>query len=198
MGLGIFLISVIVVSIICLCFFKKKFWENRYQVLFISGCVAIVATLTFNYATRNSLDKEVKTLWIRDIQVMSLNDSLIDSTAFTIDKELSLKDHLFSEDTTKTPIFSCHMFYYNSDGELRVGFAQDGELDSRSWDNLYFVSSENDTVAYYAKVRLDYDPEPNRWVADFSLPYIKTIRCLYLPPSEYAAIPDSLIRELPF
>lgn len=194
----IFIISVIVVSFICYCFFKKKFWENRYLVLTISAGVALVVTLGTNYFTRGKHDTKIETIWKNPVQVMSLNDSLIDSTAFTIDKELSFKDHLYSEDTTKIPTYSRHLFYYNSDGELRIGFAQDNNLKSKSWKQVYIVSSKNDTVAYYTKVRLEYNPKPNNWIADFSLPNIKTIKCLYLPPDEYAMIPDSLIREIPF
>ena len=194
----IFITAVLLTSFICLCFFKKKFWENRYLVLFISGCVALVATLTTNYATRGKMDTRVDTLWEYPIQVMALNTTLMDSTFFTSDKELSLKDHLYSEDTTVTSAYSRHLFYYNSDNKLCVGFAYDDDMKGKRWDNFYILPSDNDTIAYYAKKRLDYDPAPNKWIADFSLPTIKTIRCLYLPPTEYAAIPDSLIRELPF
>jgi len=198
MGLGIFIISVLVVSFVSLCFFKKKFWENRYLVLFISGCVALVATLTTNYATRGRLDTRVETISSYPIQVLSLDSSLIDSTMFTLDKELKLSEHITSNDSTHTPIYSRHLFYYNGDGNLCVGYATEDDLKAKTWKNIYIVPSNSDTVAYFGKVRQYYADRDSKWIADISLPYIKTIRCLYLPPTEYAMIPDSLIRELPF
>ena len=192
----IFILSVLVVSFISLCFFKKRFWENRYLVLLISGGVALVATLTVNYATRNMNDKEVKTIWNHEIQVMALQDEFLDSTYFTKNSELGLGDH-FSSDTTKTHIHSRHLFYYG-DGGLRVGFAYDDNMKSRDWDYIYFAESGSDTTAYITKQRIHYGERNSKWIADFSLPHIKTVRCLYLPPAEFAAIPDSLIRELPF
>jgi hypothetical protein len=189
----IFILSVLLVSFISLCFFKKRFWENRYLVLLISGGVALVATLTVNYATRNGHDKDVKTLWTKEIQVMCFQDSLVDDTFFTVDDELSFTDHLSSKDTTKTTIYSHHLFYYD-DGSLRIGFSYGNNINSKDLDNVYIAKSNSDTTAFYGKQRLFY----GKRIADFSLPHIKTVRCLYLPPSEYAAIPDSLIKELPF
>lgn len=197
MGLGIFIVSVIIVSIISLCFLKKRFWENRYLVLFISGCVALVATLSTNYATRGRLDTNVETIFNIPIQVMNFNDSLIDSSAFTIDEELSFKDHLHAGDTTVVSKYSHYMFYYGDEG-LRVGFAYDDDLQSKYLKNLYIAKSDTDTTGYFTKKRLRYADRNSKWIADFSLPHIKTIKCLYLPPTEYAMIPDSLIRELPF
>jgi len=192
-----FIMSVLVVSFISLCFFKKRFWENRYLVLLISGGVALVATLTVNYSTRNTNEKEVKTLWSKEIQVMRIQKGLIDSSGFTTDDELSFSDHLYSEDTTKTAIYSRHLFYEGDDG-LRVGFSYDDDLKSKDLDYIYFAKSNSDTTAYFTKQRIYYGERNSKWVADFSLPHIKTVKCLYLPPTEYAAIPDSLIRELPF
>ena len=196
MGLGIFIASVIIVSIISLCFLKKRFWENRYLILLISGCVALCVTLTTNYATRNKLDKRIETIWSYPTQVMNLQDSLVDSSAFTINNELSFNDHLHAGDTTKISKYSRHIFYYG-DGGLRIGFAFEDGLKSKNWDNMFIAKSDNDT-AYFTKKRLFYGKRESKWIADFSLPHIKTIKCLYLPPTEYAMIPDSLIRELPF
>ena len=64
--------------------------------------------------------------------------------------------------------------------------------------DVYVAPSNSENIAYFAKQRQYYKKRSSKWVTDMSLPYIKTINCLYLPPSEYAAIPDSLIRELPF
>lgn len=193
----IYITSIIAVSFISLCFFKKKFWENRYLVLLLIAGVALVATLATNYSTRGNLGTRVETVWEKPIQVMNLNNSLIDSTNFTVNKELSFSDHLKGADTLVADHYSRHIFYYGDDG-LRVGFAIDDDLKSKDWDYVYFAESENDTTAYFTKMKVKYKNRESKWVADFSLPTLKIVRCLYLPPSEYAAIPDSLIRELPF
>jgi hypothetical protein len=192
----IFILSVLVVSFVSLCFFKKKFWENRYLVLFISGCVAIVATLTTNYATRGKIGTRVETLWEYPIQTMALNDSLIDNSAFTIDEELSFDDHLMMGDTTIVTKYSHYLFYYNEG--LKIGYAVNNNMKSRDLNCIYIASSNSDSLAYLTKQRVYYKSRESKWVTDFSLPYIKTIRCLYLPPIEYVAIPDSLIRKPPF
>ena len=199
MGLGIFIISVLVVSFVSLCFFKKKFWENRYLVLFISGCVALVATLTTNYATRGKLDTRVETLTSQSIQVMGFDKTIVDTNTFILNRELDFdKEYLRASDSTKIPIYSHHLFYYNSDDKLCVGYATGDDLKAKTWESIYIVPSDSDTVAYFGKVRQYYADRDSKWIADISLPYIKTIKCLYLPPAEYAMIPDSLIRELPF
>jgi len=189
------LLALATVSFICLCFFKKRFWENRYLVLLISASVALLVTLATNYATRGNLGTMTKIVWEQPIQVMNLNDSLIDSSAFTIDEELSFKEHLHAGDTLKPERYSRHLFYY-SDG-LRVGFAIDDDLKSRDWDLMYIGKSDTDTTAYYTKKRVFYNKRNSKWIADFSLPHLQTIKCLYLPPTEYAMIPDSLLREIP-
>ena len=191
----IFVASIISVSIIAKCFFKKKFWENRYLVLLLIGGVALVATIATNYSTRGSLDTKIETVWTMPLQVFNVNDSLVDSTNFTISSDLSFGDHMHGGDSLLADHYTRHIFYYG-DGGLRVGFASDNDLKSRDWDYVYFAESENDTTAYFTKMKIKYDNRSN-WIADISLPTIKTVRCLYLPPSEYAAIPDSLIRQLP-
>jgi magnesium-transporting ATPase (P-type) len=65
----IFLISVLLVSFIGLCFFKKKFWENRYLLLMIIGGVAIIATVTTNYITRNKYPLVLET--VRSVPINS-------------------------------------------------------------------------------------------------------------------------------
>lgn len=197
MGLGIFIVSVITVSIISLCFFKKRFWENRYLVLFISAGVALIATLTTNYVTRGGLNRTVETIWAKPIQVMSLDSTLVDSSVYTVNNELGFSAHFNTGDTTKTSKYSCHLFYYG-DGGLRIGYAIGDDFKSKELDLVYIARSENDTTAYFTKKRIRYVDRNSKWVADFSLPYIKTIKCFYLPPTEYAMIPDSLIREIPF
>jgi hypothetical protein len=158
--------------------------------------VALVATLTTNYATRNKLNRSVKTIWTLPIETIALNDSLVDDSRFTTNKELGFTDHCALDSTGW--VASHYFFYYNDESTLRVGYVAKNKNQSKYWKDVYIASSENDTTAYITKLRQNYDPNPKYWTAGFSLPSVKTIKCIYLPPQEYAMIPDSLIREMPF
>jgi len=194
----IYVTSIIVVSIIAKCFFKKNFWEYRYIVLLLIGGVALVATIATNYATRGSLGTRVETVWEKPVQVMVFKDTLLrDDYAYTLNRELSCSDHLVGEDSTATTRHSHYLFYYN-DGDGKVGYALDNDIKYEYWSNLYIAESPVDTVAHLAKLKQKYNKRQSLWIDDASLPTLKTVKCLYLPPSEFAAIPDSLIRELPF
>jgi len=197
----IFLLSILVVSFISLCFFKKRFWENRYLVLLIIGGVALVATLTTNYATRGSLGTKVETIWQKPIQMFAVNDSfIVDTIPISIDEELSFIDHrAYSKDTITQKTWTTILIHGNKREDLRkVGYYLEDKAKYKYLEHVYIAPSESDTIAYFTKKRLYYDNKPNKWLADFSLPHIKTIKCFYIPPTQYAALPDSLIRELPF
>ena len=193
-----FLISIIVVFIISLCFYKKKFWENKEIILLIGGGVALVAILTVNFATRNTLDTKITTISKHSIQVMTLNDSLVDDTFFSMGGgELNFTDHLIDNDSLVNQKYGRHLFYY-VENNLVIGFAIDDELHRKYWDDIYILQSENDSIGYLTKERKYYVAKGNKWVTELSLPHIKTTRCLYLPESEFVMVPDSLIRAHPF
>lgn len=191
----IFILSILIVSFISLCFFKKKFWENRYLVLLIIGGVALVATLTTNYATRNKLGTRVETIRSENIRVFTVNNAFVDSNNIGLSDDKNLSGYLKGEDSTAVEKHARHLFYYN-DGNLYIGFSTEKKLKSVEWEKIYIAPSQSDTVAYYAKLRQYYNKRSDNWVANISLPPIKTVTCLYLPPSEYASIPDSLINKL--
>lgn len=194
----IFTTAIILVSFICLCFFKKKFWENRYLVLAISAGVALIATLATNYAIRGNFETERKVVKVEEMQIMYLIDSMLtNDCAFSITEDGDVRDILHGGDSTKVGRYSPYTFYYNDDNDLRIMYATDNDFKYVYWDNTYILPSNNDTIAYFAKERVCYENEPNRWVANFSLPNVKTLRCIYLPPEHYASIPDSLIRKIP-
>ena len=65
-------------------------------------------------------------------------------------------------------------------------------------DDVYLTKSSADSVAYITKKKLSYDVKPNSWIAGFSLPRKSTAIVLHIPPKEFALIPDSLIRKIPF
>ena len=194
----IFLLSLAIVSFICLCFFKKKFWENRYLVLLISGVVALVATLTTNFAIRGKLETKVEIIWEKRIQIFLINDSLVvDSSLVSINEDLTFNDHLVQQhDSTVSKLYTTILIH--SKTLRRVGYYENNKQKYKYLKDVYIVPSTSDTIAYFMKKRLYYDQKPNKWVDKKSLPYIKTIKCFYIPPLEYAMIPDSLIREIPF
>jgi len=197
-GIGIFIASLILVSIISLCFFKKMFWENRYIVLLLSCGLAMIVTVITNYAIRGKLNTKTETIWEKGLQITKFNDSLVDQNFFTKNKKLSLLGHIVGDDTTLNVVNSHILFYYRGKN-LNVGcFNENNKSEVFMWKNVYIEPSESDTLAYLMKFKQVYDPKPNKWVAGFSLPRVKTIKCFYLPPNEYAVIPDSLIRKLPF
>ena len=195
----IFLLSLAIVSFICLCFFKKKFWENRYLVLLISGGVALVATLTTNFAIRGKLETKVETIWEKPIQKFLINDSLVvDSSLVSINEDLTFNDHLVTQNDSTVSKQYTTILIHESKTLRRVGYYENNKQKYKYLKDVYIVPSTSDTIAYFMKKRLYYDQKPNKWIDKKSLPYIKTIKCFYIPPSEYAMIPDSLIRELPF
>lgn len=170
----IFIISVLLTSFICLCFFKKNFWENRYLVLLISGGVALVITLIVNFNIRGKLETKSVIIWKNDLHVFYVNDSLIVT-----------KDSCAKSGVKITPVVKEYDYYNDHKAE-------------EFFRNVYIEKSINDSTAYMTKKKLIYDVKPNNWYSGFSMPRIKTIFVLYLPPIEYATIPDSLIHKAPF
>lgn len=203
-GTGIFILSVILVSFISACFLKKNFWENRYLVLLISAGVALVATLATNYATRDNLETRLEIAWKKPIKTMLLNDSLLrDSYSYAVNEELEASelmaniDTLSADDTTTFRLSYYVMYYADGLSKIRFRLEKKDRNKFKYWEDIYILPSENDSTAYFAKVKHDYKRNENLWVAGFSLPHIKSYNVLYVPPTEYAAIPDSLIREFP-
>ena len=206
-----FIISVIVVSIICLCFFKKDFWENRYLVLLISGCVALIATLTINFSVRGKLQTKSEIVYTKVMAKFYMPKTLIVNNFDTVKVKLNSIKHYdwygdhqgkeFYRDTTKKQIpLTMILYSYGKHLENRcVGvMSVKGNQDFYSVDNIYFVKSSADSIAYISKKKLYYDVKPNNWITGFSLPRKSTITILHVPPTEFAMIPDSLIRPIPF
>ena len=186
----------ILVSFISLCFFKKKFWENRFIVLLIGGGVALVATLTVNFSTRSGLETKYTPKWTKQLQVIALNDTTVDSCGVTLWRNLDFKSHIFNtDDSTGVKHFSRFLFYIY-DGEVNVGLSQNNELNEYLLEDVYFALSDNDSIGYVSKLKQNYVSD-NMWINELSLPRIQTVFCLYLPPSDYALVPDSLMRKLP-
>lgn len=209
-----FLLSFAVVAFISLCFFKKKFWENRYLVLFIGGCVAIVATLTTNYIVRNNLPTHTEMVAKKSIEIFHVADSmLVNDVPFIGDKDWSFVDDfnpVFPYDTIEKGNLMVStivvekkratIFFYNMDkcGFQKVGFfRENGKKVYRYLEDIFIVPSPNDSTAFLARIRQNYERD-SKWFTEFSLPRKNTITCLFVPPTEYAQIPDSLINKPPF
>lgn len=214
----IFIISVIIVSIISLCFFKTRFWENRYLILLIAGGVALVATLTTNYFVRGHFEKRIETVWNRPLYTFYMPNSVLlkdgmlpmDSLCPEQVKVKFIKNYNwydkhnaseFYKDSTKkqTPV---HFVLYAQDKKGKntyIGvFKSPAKQNYYDFDLVYIAPSSADTIAYIVRKKMVYSVPPSNWITGFTFPRIKTARILYLPPREYAMIPDSLIRKLPF
>lgn len=210
-------LSIIIVSIICFCFYKKDFWENRYIVLLISAGVALIVTLVLNYSVRNSFDKKVVETRRSQLYTFYLPNDIalqriimMDSTKKPIDtlyKRLNIiKDwdyyHEKASDfyqNKKRKQIPTKTVLYTVKGNVYIGtFWTEEKQDSYELKNVYVAPSENDSTAYVVKKKLVYDVKPSKWINDMSLPRISTITVLYIPPKEYKMIPDSLIRKIPY
>lgn len=202
-----FIVSFIVGSFICLCFFKKNFWENRYLVLLINSGVALVATLIINFSVRGNLNTKTEIVYTKPLHVFYLPADLIpkygDSTGMHVIKDYNYYGkHNASEyyrDTTKKQLPVTMLLYQPDKNNLYVGFfKRDGKQDYFNTDGVYFVRSSADSIAYVSKKKLYYDVKPRSWVTGFSLPRKSKITIMHIPPKEFDMIPDSLIRPLPF
>lgn len=214
----IFILSFIATAIISLCFFKNKFWENRYLVLLIGSGVALVATLTTNFIVRGHFQKKSEIIWTKPLYTFYLPDSVFLSTVKYVDDSLGatktqisfMKNYKwyskhsadeFYRDTTKwqRPV-SFVMFTNDKKGKYRyIGtFKSKHKQYVYDYNNCYLASSGNDTIGYVIKKKLVYTVPPSNWITGFSLPRVETATVIYLPAKEFALIPDSLIKKLPF
>jgi hypothetical protein len=204
-----FIISVILVVVACLCFFKKNFWENRYLVLLISGCVALIATLTINFSIRGHLHTKTEVLWNRPMATFYLPAGLFkDSTATKTHfvKDYNYYDNhkakeFYNTDTSKKKVPVTILLYLpkGKDAKMHVGIMKKNiTQDYYALEDVYLVKSSADSIAYVSRKKLYYDIKSNNWIAGFSIPRINTITILHIPPTEFAMIPDSLIRKVPF
>lgn len=201
--MNIYLLSFLVTAFISLCFFKKKFWENRYLVLFIGGCVAIIAITTTNYFSRGNLPTKVEIAKQHQIKRFIVPETyLIDSVPFVFDSTKTNWSFAngFRYDTTVANKVKTIIFYDmdEHDDSKKIGYmTESGRSTFKYLKNKYIVPSPNDSTAFWARVKQNYVRD-SKWVAAFSLPRKNTIVCFFIPPNEYALLPDSLIKELPF
>ena len=209
-----FILVAIITTIISFCFFKDKFGVNRYLVLLIICGVAFVATLATNFIVRGNLQTRTEIISTSPLYPFYVQKSLFkdynkshvvlgfnyydnhDATEFfknekdSLHKQLPITILFYAKDTNNIKLRNFHV------GTFCKSYKQDYD----EWSDVYIAPSESDTIAYRCKKKLIYDIPKNKssWLVGFSLPRIKTITILYIPPKEYKLIPDSLITKIPF
>jgi len=214
----IFILSFIATAIISLCFFKSKFWENRYLVLLIGSGVALAATLTTNFIVRGHFETKTETVWTKPLHTFYMPDSVLFHDMFQdmdslCSEQVKMKfavnydwynDHEgqeFWKDSTKKQV-PVNFVLYTKDkkgkdryfGVFKTKYKQT----FYDYDLTYVASSGNDTLRYVVKKKLVYSVPSSNWITGFSFPRVETATIIYISPNEYAMIPDSLIRKLPF
>lgn len=202
----IFILSFAFTIIVSYCFFKSKFWENRYLVLLIGSSVALVATLVVNYSVRGKLPTKTEITFEKSLQTFYIPDTLAKDTTKTpylknYNYYVNHKAKEYNKDTTKKqrPVTIIFYSYDKKKQSIYIGTRKfNGNQNYYELKNVYIARSTADSIAIEAKKRLDYDVKLNKWITGFSFPFISEITVLYIPPKEYDLIPDSLIRKLPF
>ena len=124
-----FILSVILTSFICLCFFKKNFWENRYLVLLISGGVALIATTAINFSVRGHLQTKTEIIYTKPLYVFYLPKDLIpkysDSTGMKVIQDYNFygkhNASEFLKDTTKKQLPVTIILYQSDKNNICVG-----------------------------------------------------------------------------
>ena len=213
----IFILSFLLTVIVSLCFFKNKFWENRYLVLLIGSGVALIATLVTNFSIRGHLTTKTEIIWQKPIKQFFVADSLLADTIpliknskFDFNRE-SGGNYLHKDTIHKQRIVS--IILYDKEKYRKFGYIKCNNytdffffINKSNSPIAYIASSESNTLAYIVKKKLVYDVKPNNWYTGFCFPRIKRARIFYVPPKEYAAIveyikrfpQDSSIIKLPF
>ena len=196
-----FILSFIATVIISFCFFKSKFWENRYLILLIGTGVALVATLVLNYSVRGRLSTKTEIAMVRPMAVFYVKDTLPENKIPFLkhwDYYVKHEAKEFYKDTAKKqrPVT---VLFYTIKNTIYIGvFKKNMSQDYYFLDNVYLTKSSADSVAYVSRKKLYYDVKPSNWITGFSFPRISKITVLHIPPKEFAMIPDSLIRKMPF
>ncbi|MFA5366375.1 MAG: hypothetical protein WC333_00430 [Dehalococcoidia bacterium] len=200
----LFITTTLVVSLIAFCFWGKRFWEYRYIVLLIIACVSLVATIVVNYSIRGGLETKAEVLRTKPLTVFYINDTLFKDTLKTQLIEnwdfYEKKSNSFGKDTSKkqTPVTFIIYTTGKKTKTTYIGYYKNGNQGYDYFSNLFLAPSSNDSIGYFCKKRLVYDVPPGNWLTGFSMPRKSTLKVLYVPPSEYALIPDSLKRKLPY
>jgi len=201
-----FIVSVIVVTIISLCFFKKNFWENRYLILLICGGVAFFATLTINLSVREHLPTKSVVIDKTPLYKFYVQDSLLMEKTFdycdyyNYFNDCNTNEFKYKKDSLHEQV-ELHLIFYmqkiKSSKTLMIGVFDDKTSECNYEFGDVYIAPSADTTAYIIKKKLVYDIK-SKWISEIGLPRVSTIRVIYIPKNEYKVIPDSLIRKIPY
>jgi hypothetical protein len=196
-----FILTVLVVSFIAFCFFKRDFWENRYLVLFLSVIASFIINLATNYAVISKLPTKVEYSYKSNLRMLNVPDSaLVDGTMFAKNKKLKFDDmptkYFLKKDTNRQKMLL--LFF----GEDKVGFlcnvdSGKNNISSANLKGIYFESSGSDSVAYFCTKTKKYVVKSN-WLTEFSFPNIEEIKCIGLPPKLLASMDSTKILKAKF
>jgi len=205
----IFIISVILVTFISLCFYKGNFWENRYIVLLIVGGVALVATLTTNFIVRGHLQTKTELIRVNPLYTFYFPNSLLkDSLKAPFIKDFHFYSKHKASEFYRDKKDTLHLqrpltvLIYAVEKDTVLGvFDSSTSQDSYYWGynkEVYLAKSISDSISYTVKRKLVYDIKPNNWITGFSLPEIKTFTIIYVAGREYKLIPQKYIKKIPY
>lgn len=131
----IFILSFLLTAFISLCFFKKKFWENRYLILLIGSGVALVATLATNYGIRGNLDTVTESVWEKPLNDFYLNDSLISNqVSLIVGDDVGVYEHLIFVDDSTSGI--------DSSSQVSTILIYDTHKDYRFWKIGFYYKNK--------------------------------------------------------
>jgi hypothetical protein len=186
--------------------------------LSIGAGVALVATLATNYVIRGKLSTKSELVWQKPIYKFYMPDSVwlksisyVNDSLYNTKAQVSyIKDYRwydkheakeFYRDTTKLQnAVSIVLYAGDKKGKNRYFgvFKSERKQDWYDADNTYLASSGYDSLRYVQKKKLVYELPKSKWLTNMSMPRASEEVIIFLPPKEYAMIPDSLIKKLPF
>jgi hypothetical protein len=187
-----FILSTIIVTIISLCVFKNRFWENRIIILLIIAIVSFLTTTTLGFILRKTLPIKTEVISSEVLNELTTCDSI--SVVTSIPKVSDfIKQH---EDSCV--IVKSHSILFTYKKNQRIGWIPDttklkNEIHYVYVKNSYFrVCNDNPRIE---KILITHDTSKNKWITDLTLPSIRTIFIIYLPQDEYDLLSDEHKRK---
>lgn len=202
--MGIFILAFLATAFISLCFFKQRFWENRFIVLAIGAGVAFIATLTTNYVVKDKSNIKSEIIWSIPLHNLAMDSTKISNGLPLIENLDDFQSTLSETDSIKTYNYP-FLIHRRKEGEsIRVSYFFKKEEDSTttngtiSLSKVYFLPNTVDTLSYFRKVKINYNVESSKWRSNLGLPRLKTMYCFFVQPEMFESLPDSVKQELPY
>lgn len=180
-----FLIVTILTTFISLCFFKKKFWENRYLILGINTAVLIVTFVVLNFALKSTF---------HTVTQVSSNTPLIFNKYYVYDSVV--KNNWTIEDAKLETLRrdklkkKTHTYVVLSKykGNVQINML-DKNYDAHTFDpsDYYIVKGKTDT-AYMIDIFLEPQSE-SKWLAPIGVVRTTIAMFIVLPEKDYNKLP---------